>query len=116
MSNNLPDQLFVVCWCNTGLECVIAAHNPEHQKTMAILANKPVPENIEKIVGMLTLRARFNIQRHYEIYSVLGADGVDEDMIRQMFENAPQYAANLIRERGTQLYSDRAEPGRYKIQ
>lgn len=116
MSYKEPDQLFVVMWCNEGLECVLEANNPEHEKTMAILSGKPIPQNIEKTVGMMTIRARMNAHRHYEIYSVSAAPGVDKQMIIDMFEKGdPQYAAELIRERGTKIYSDRAESGRFKI-
>lgn len=116
MSYEEPDQLFVVMWCNEGLECVIKADNPDHERTLAILKGSQPPQDIEKTVGMLMMRARFNTQRHYEIYSIMGAPGVDENMIRDMFEKGdPQYAADLIRSRGNKIYSDRAEPGRYKI-
>jgi hypothetical protein len=75
-------------------------------KSWAILGNKTVPKenfNIEH----WKLRARLNSQRHYEIYAI-GVDGsiTKEDLV-EMFKTDPQYAADLIRARGEQLYSDR---------
>lgn len=66
-------------------------------------------------LNALILRARYNPQRHYEIYTV----DVDEtitakDMI-DMFEEDPQGMADLIRDRGNQLYSDRAQTNKVKI-
>jgi hypothetical protein len=70
------------------------------------LANKPVPREDFNIQHW-QLRARFNTQRHYEIYAI-GVDGtITQEDIRDMFETDPQYAADLIRARGERIYSDR---------
>ena len=53
------------------------------------------------------MRARTNTQRCYEIYAI-GVDGsITQDDIAAMFKTDPQYAADLIRERGEKIYSDR---------
>jgi hypothetical protein len=61
------------------------------------------------------LRARFNPQRHYEIYIVTATPGIDKDDIREMFENNPQTAADTIRRIGHKYYSDRAQEDRVVI-
>ena len=98
-------RTFVVMWDCNGLEAVAEVYDPA-LKAWAILGNKPVPKenfNIEH----WKLRARFNPQRHYEIYAI-GVDGtITQEDIRDMFETDPQYAADLIRERGEKIYSDR---------
>jgi len=55
----------------------------------------------------MTLRARANTQRHYEIYSIQTVDDIDRSTLERLFEDDPQAAAELIRDRGTKLYSDR---------
>ena len=57
----------------------------------------------------LMLRARYNSQRHYEIYQVEATEGITADDIRHMFEAAPQQAADTIRRLGHCYYSDRAK-------
>jgi hypothetical protein len=66
-------------------------------------------------INMWELRARFNPQRNYEIYIITATPGIDEDDIRDMFEHHPQTAADLIRERGHQYYSDRVNTDQVKI-
>ena len=98
-------RVFVVMWDCNGLESVAEVYDPA-LKAWAILGNKPVPkENFN--INHWKLRARFNPQRHYEIYAI-GVEGniTREDLV-EMFDQDPQSAADLIRARGEQLYSDR---------
>ena len=55
------------------------------------------------------MRARFNPQRNYEIYTVTAVDGIKKTDIREMFKNSPQAAADTIRRLGNKIYSDRRE-------
>jgi hypothetical protein len=67
-------------------------------------------------LNILILRARYNPQRHYEIYTVdVDPSITAEDMI-EMFKSTPQEMADLIRARGNQLYSDRADQRQVVIQ
>jgi hypothetical protein len=63
----------------------------------------------------LLLRARFNPQRHYEIYAIDCAEEMDEAFWREQWEDNPQATAELIRERGHKIYSDRANTKEIKI-
>jgi len=58
------------------------------------------------------LRARANSQRHYEVYSVHVDEGITKNDIVDMFNDSPQAMADLIRERGNKIYSDRIEKQR----
>lgn len=106
---------FLVMWCNEGLECVIPYTNPAHDELIAVLSNKPMKNDIERTLFAMKMRARYNTQRHYEIYTVDATDGITKEDIEQMFENAPQIAADTIRKLGQVIYSDRAEPTKIKI-
>ena len=66
-------------------------------------------------LNQMILRAKFNSQRHYEIYAIDCDDGLDEQFWREQWENCPQETANIVRERGHRLYSDRANKDRVKI-
>lgn len=70
---------------------------------------------INQIVTSLMLRARVNPQRNYEIYIFSVDNSVTEDEVREMFDSAPQYSAELIRKRGTQVYSDRDDAAKRVI-
>jgi hypothetical protein len=54
----------------------------------------------------LMLRARYNSQRSYEIYTFEVEGEISKDEMIEMFEDNPQYFAELIREKGNKIYSD----------
>jgi hypothetical protein len=108
---NSPNQTsntitWLAMWDMYGLECLINVTEWEHKRVMAILKE----ENLAGYpnLQMLILRARFNSQRHYEIYSFQSADLTREDIEGQFQEN-PQFMADLIRSQGEKIYSDRAQ-------
>lgn len=54
----------------------------------------------------LILRASFNTQRHYEIYT-FNSSNLSESDIRYWFENTPQQAADWVRINGDKIFSNR---------
>ena len=114
-------NLFILSWDNTGLEaCVDITKDRDQSETFEqdklfdiIRDPDSVPRNehlvkVNQMVGMMIMRARANPQRHYEIYTVTTDRGITQQDLRYLFESTPQTAADMIRERGNQLYSDRA--------
>lgn len=97
---------FVVVWDNTGLEYIGDITLDEQQRTWAALKGEELRYTIPNL-NHLMLRARYNMQRHYEIYVVTATDGITANDIQAMFEAAPQQAADTIRRLGQCLYSDR---------
>lgn len=100
-------NLFLVSWDCTGLEAVINVTDYEKEATWATLKNEDPPVRLGSMVNHLMLRARANSQRHYEIYTMNVAEGISDEDIRGMFDADPQGSADLIRDRGNQIYSDR---------
>jgi len=98
---------FVVMWCREGLETVVPVTEIEKQVCYNALIGKPVGKSVMQIINMLTLRARFNGQRNYEIYAISAVDGITKEDIEEMFANAPQVAADTIRRIGFKIFSDR---------
>lgn len=98
-------RTFCVMWDCYGLESIGEIIDPA-LKTWAVIGNKPVPrENFN--LEHWKLRARYNTQRHYEIYAI-GVDAhISQEDIVDMFKTDAQYAADLIRARGEKIYSDR---------
>jgi hypothetical protein len=105
---------FIISWDQTGIEGVVpidAYQDWDKQKVFRILQDTASDNERNPMNGIMQgmiLRARFNPQRHYEIYAIEATDGIDENDIREMFENSPQTAADTIRRIGVKVYSDRA--------
>lgn len=98
------NSVFAIMWDCDGLEVVARVPNPA-DTTFALLKGLERPK-IPNIMHW-QLRARYNTQRHYEIYIITAVPGIDEDHISAMFEADPQAAADTIRRIGEKYYSDR---------
>lgn len=100
-------------WDCTGFEYIedITEMNPdawEKQNLLRVLKNEELTSN--PLNGMLNywiMRARFNSQRHYEIYAFELGDDLDCDDVKQWTSDDPQAAADWIRANGQPVYSDR---------
>lgn len=101
---------FIVMWCCEGLEAIIDVEDIEHNNMLHAIKTGKLPKaSLDHYVTMMTFRARVNTQRHYEIYAISAQEGIDEDDIREMFDNNPQYAADTCRRIGEMIYSDRVK-------
>ena len=105
---------FVVVWDNTGLEYVGNVTEDEQRRVWGELNGKPVLSQLPN-VNHLVLRARYNSQRHYEIYLIAATYGITTNDIRNMFEASPQTAADTIRKLGHCYYSNRVQEDRVVI-
>lgn len=107
----MTTNAFIFSWDQLGIEAIVPITQYEHhdkQNLIRILSEKSVERNpLDSIVRSLILRARYNPQRHYEIYAVDCDESMDETFWRRQWEEHPQATADLIRDRGHKLYSDR---------
>lgn len=109
----MTSNAYIFAWDQTGIESIIPISKYEdidRDNTMRILADQPVEKNnLGQILSTLTLRARFNQHRHYEIYAIDCGFDIDEEEWRKIWEENPQETADLIRKRGVKIYSDRQD-------
>lgn len=105
-------QQFAIMWDCYGLEAIQRVPNGA-DATFALLKGEKPPE----LPNLLhwELRARYNTQRHYEIYVITAQPGIDKEDIVEMFANDPQAAADTIRRIGHKFYSDRRAEGQIVI-
>lgn len=115
----ITKNAFIFSWDQLGIESIVPISQYEEidrENTMRILRDQPVVRNpLNSILQSLLLRARYNSQRHYEIYSIDCDPSLDEAFWKKQWETDPQGTADLIRERGHKLYSDRADSKKVKI-
>lgn len=115
----MTTNAYLVYWCSEGLESVIPITQYEHwdaENTFRILNNEETVRNpMTGVLQSMLLRARVNSQRHYELYAVDCDTSITKEDLEQMFEDAPQTAADLIRSRGHKIYCNRAYKNHVKI-
>ena len=103
-----PDNHFLVMWCCEGLECVLPINPGQAMLDKLLDKDYNHEKELGKLLVILKMRAMANTQRHYEIYQLRTSAGIDNETIEKMFEDCPQTIVDLIRGKGTQLYSNRA--------
>lgn len=108
-------NIFILSWDQLGLEACIDVTTMEKAQVWDILKNETHSNKIGHILQGMMLRARANSQRHYEIYVMQIESGITEDDVRDMFESDPQGSADLVRERGNKIYSDRVNKQEVRI-
>ena len=101
-----PHTLLLV-WDCLGLEYSCDLTNYEKDLMWSTLKGTQPTVRIPGL-DILILRARANLQRNYEIYTVTVDPDVSLKDIQEMFKDTPQAMVDLIRTRGHKLYSDRA--------
>jgi hypothetical protein len=106
---------FVIIWCNEGLEGIIPVSEIEKDVMWRNLKGENAQSTVGQSINLALLRARYNTQRAYEIYAIETEEGIEADTLREMFEDAPQQAADTIRRLGIKIHSDRHEQGKIKI-
>ena len=110
----MSDHQFVAMWDCHGLEYLGDITADEQDRTWSALQGKPKSSTLPNLMH-LELRARYNSQRHYEIYIFNAQEGIGAEDIREMFDADPQTAADTIRRIGHKFYSDRREEHNIKI-
>lgn len=107
----MTTNAFIFAWDQKGIESIVPITQYEHwdkQNLIRMLSEKSKEKNpLDNIVRNLILRAKFNQQRHYEIYAVDCHPDLDETFWKEQWQLYPQETADLIRDRGHKIYSDR---------
>lgn len=111
MSNTIA-----LMWDCLGLEAAVNVTDISKKRTWAALQGQDL-KSVQAEPNLLhwQLRAKFNPQRHYEIYLLEVEDEVTVDDIVEAFKDSPQQMADTVRRIGHKFYSDRAEQDNIKI-
>ncbi len=110
MTTTNNDTQYIAMWDMHGLEYLANVTKIDQENTFSILKDEGT-----KLVPLreMILRAKFNSQRHYEIYAFISP--LSQEEIEFCFENNPQTIVNQIRSVGHQIYSDRLQLENSKI-
>lgn len=107
----MTTNAFIFSWDMYGIESIVPITQYEHwdkNNLIRMLKEEKTERNpLDSIVRSLLIRARVNEQRHYEIYAIDCSEEMDEKFWREQWEQFPQETANIIREKGHRLFSNR---------
>ena len=107
-------KYWIVSWDNLGIEFFddITKQYPSNWDRNhlfdSIKTNKKSENPLGFTIQNLTMRARCNTHRHYEIYIFSSRDDVSTDSIQTWFKDDPQGFADWVRENHVhKLFSER---------
>ena len=107
----MTTNAFIFSWDCDGIESIVPISQYENWDAQQLInllkEQKRKPNPLNSILRNLILRAQFNPQRHYEIYTIDCDKELDEKFWREQWEELPQFTADLIREKGHKIYSNR---------
>jgi hypothetical protein len=108
----MTTNAFIFSWDELGIDSIVPITQYENWDKVQMLTSR---NRINEIIRGLMLRARYNGQRHYEIYAIDCDAELDEEFWRRRWIEDPQLCADIVRERGIKMYSARAESAGVKI-
>lgn len=98
-------RVYICMWDERGFETLKDCTRWERETFLNTIAGKdltPAPVNLQAMM----MRARFNPQRSYEIWTFNTVEELDEETLWSYAETNPQALVDMIRKRGKQLYSN----------
>jgi hypothetical protein len=108
---DMTTNAYLFMWNAYGIESIVPITQYEDQSKFDmwnILKDGNRKKNpLDNIIMSMKLRAQFNTARSYEIYAMDCAEGITEEDLFELWNTSPQYAADLTREKGVRIYSDR---------
>jgi hypothetical protein len=110
----MAEHTFVAMWCSEGLEYLRDVTHELETATWAALKGEHYTSKLPNL-NHLELRARYNSQRHYEIYAFDADEGITEEDIRELFDSDPQHIVDLIRVKGQKIYGEPAKKNKVVI-
>ena len=98
-------------WNCYGIEAIVPITEYEDQSKLdawnILKGEAPGKNPLDDILGSMMMRARFNADRSYEIYAMDFAEGITRENLLEFWDSLPQQAADLIRERGVCMFTNR---------
>ena len=107
----MTTNAYLFMWNSHGIESIvpITQYEDQHKLDMwNILKDGTRKKNpLDEIIMGMKLRAQFNTVRSYEIYAMDCDEGITKEDLFDFWNTSPQAAADLTREKGVRIFSDR---------
>ncbi len=95
---------WIVLFDTLGVDTLIPWDELKGDDMIAVLSGKKPKNNGNQRVNIMILRAKANHQRFPEVWAYDTADDFEYEEMRKMWEETPQQIADLVREKGTNLF------------
>jgi len=100
---------WVVLFDTLGVDTLIPWDDLKAEDMLTVLAGKKSKERLNNRINMMVVRAQANHQRFPEVWAYDTSEDHDYEDMRKMWEEMPQSLADLVREKGTNLFKHHRE-------
>ena len=108
-------HLMLIMWDMYGVEAVIDVTAQQQNQLFDMIRQiDHFNQWLNQTIIHLTLRARANSQRNYEVFSIWVDESVDADTLRAELTSIPQIMADLVRSRGNRIFGS-ANPSHRQV-
>ena len=91
-------NVFVFSFSQEGFEAIVNLTEIDQRMIMAKMADDKLPQSVNSILTMMTMRARYNQQRRMEVWLVKLSEEFTEEELWALAESDPQAAADIARQ------------------
>jgi hypothetical protein len=95
---------WIVLFDTLGVDTLVPWDDLKADDMLRILSGHKSTNRLNGRVNMMIMRAQANQQRWPEVWAYDTTDDFEEADMREMWHDAPQGMADLVREKGTCLY------------
>jgi len=95
---------WVVLFDTLGVDTLIPWDDLKADDMLAVLSGRKPRDHVGQRINMMIMRAKANHQRFPEVWAYDTSDDFEYEDMRNMWEESPQGIADLVREKGTNLF------------
>lgn len=95
---------WVVLFDTLGVDTLVPWDDLKQDDMLDALSGRRPKNHLNQRVSMMILRAQANMQRWPEVWAYDTTEDYEETFMRQMWQDSPQGMANVVREKGTNLF------------
>jgi hypothetical protein len=93
----MDSNVFVFSFCQNGFEAIVNLTEIDQQDLLNVLADSNKKSNVNSILNMMLLRAKFNENRCMEVWLVKLDSSFTEESLLKWADEDPQAVANFAR-------------------
>lgn len=106
---------WLVSFDTDGFEAIINVTEAYMEEAMEALVSDNFKSKLDSTLMAMKLRARFNAQRNPQIYTFVSSGEIDEETLRMVADENPQFLADWIRLHGSRIYGEKMVKDKRKI-
>lgn len=95
---------WVVLFDTLGVDTLVPWDDLKQEAMLAKLAGRKTKDRLNMQIAMMITRAQANEQRWPEVWAYDTSEDYDVDFMRKMWSDSPQGMANVVRQKGKNLY------------